>query len=261
LFLWIYDISTWSLCLLIVGTFTIISLAGLFLTRKWILQLSGAMQGHNEGVDIFVGTVGLFYGLIAGLMAVAVWGTYSEMQTRMSAEAGALASLYRDVDSYPEPYRSKLTGYIRDYTRYTIDVAWPEQQKGLVPTDKYVGLIESTLYSYEPKTESQKIIDASAIAGIGNYIQLRDFRLDNIAAGLPSSLWLVIIFGAIATVFLTYFLALERFEIHVIMTIFTAIMVSLLIFMIAVVDHPFRGTVSVHPDSFELIYNQLMRTK
>lgn len=53
--------------------------------------------------------------------------------------------------------------------------------------------------------------------------------------------------------FLTYFLALERFKVHLVMTIVSGILVSLLIFMIAAVDHPFRGGVSIGPtpsDSF-----------
>lgn len=42
------------------------------------------------------------------------------------------------------------------------------------------------------------------------------------------------------------------------MTVFAAVMVSLLIFMIAVVDHPLRGAVGIGADAFELVYKQLM---
>jgi hypothetical protein len=41
------------------------------------------------------------------------------------------------------------------------------------------------------------------------------------------------------------------------MTIVSGILVSLLIFMIAAVDHPFRGGVSIGPDAFQLTYDQL----
>jgi len=43
------------------------------------------------------------------------------------------------------------------------------------------------------------------------------------------------------TIVLTYFLSLERFQLHVVMTGFCAIMVALMIFMVFVVDHPFRA--------------------
>jgi hypothetical protein len=32
----------------------------------------------------------------------------------------------------------------------------------------------------------------------------------------------------------------------------------LLVFLLAIMDHPFRGTYSVGPESFELVYDQLM---
>jgi len=58
-------------------------------------------------------------------------------------------------------------------------------------------------------------------------------------------------------VFLTYFLALERFKVHLVMTVASGILVSLLIFMIAALGHPFRGEVSIGPDAFQLVYDQL----
>ena len=88
-------------------------------------------------------------------------------------------------------------------------------------------------------------------------IELRRLRLHDKDAGLPEALWAVVIIGGTVTIFLTYFLALERFRVHLTMTIASGILVSLLIFMIAAVDHPFRGGVSIGADSFQLVYDQL----
>jgi hypothetical protein len=35
-------------------------------------------------------------------------------------------------------------------------------------------------------------------------------------------------------------------------------LVAILIFLVLVVDHPFRGEVSIGPDAFELVYGQVM---
>ena len=88
-------------------------------------------------------------------------------------------------------------------------------------------------------------------------VELRRLRLHDKDAGLPVPLWAVVILGGILTVFLTYFLALERFKVHIVMTIVSGILVSLLIFMIVALDHPFRGEVSIGPDAFQLVYDQL----
>ena len=260
MFLWIYDIPTWLLAVLIVGTFTLLSVAGLFATRRWIHRLMGPPPHHNEFVDAYVHVAVLLYGLIAGLVAVAAWEQRSTVDDKVSQEASSLAALYRDVSTYPQPWRARLTHELRDYTAYVIDVAWPQQRQGIIPAQgvQYLDAFESTLYAYEPKTEGQKVVDAAALNQFNSYVELRRSRLHEVTKGLPPALWMVIVTGGIITILLTYFLALDRFKVHVMMTIFAAILVSLLIFMIAVVDHPLRGEVGVGPDAFQLVYRQLM---
>ena len=60
--------------------------------------------------------------------------------------------------------------------------------------------------------------------------------------GLPEAMWTVVVIG---------------FRVHLVMTILSGIVLSLLIFTIAAVDHPFRAGVSIGPDAFQLVHEQL----
>lgn len=244
--------------LLIVGVFTALSVAGLYATRRFVIAIAGPRPGHNEGVDAFIAAASVFYGIVAGLIAVAAWQQFSSYDDNVTREAGAIAALYRNIATYPEPYGSKLTEELRGYTRAVID-GWPQLQHGIVPPEPaaLLNAFQATFYSFEPKTERDRIIHAASIDEFERMIELRRLRLHDKDEGLPTALWAVVILGGILTVFLTYFLALERFKVHLAMTIVSGILVSLLIFMIAAVDHPFRGGVSIGPDAFQLIYDQL----
>lgn len=99
--------------MLIVGTFTLLSVAGLFLTGGSIRRLTGPPPHHNEGVDAYIHFAVLLYGLIAGLVAVAAWEQRSAVDDKVSQEASSLAALYRDVRTYPQPWGRKLTGELR----------------------------------------------------------------------------------------------------------------------------------------------------
>ncbi len=243
---------------LIIGSFTGLSVAGLYATRGLVVAISGPGPGHKEGVDAYIGAAAVFYGIVAGLIAVAAWEQFSSYDDKVTQEAGAVATLYRNVVTYPEPYGSKLTGELRAYTLAVIS-GWPLLQHGVVPPKPAATLnaFQTTFYSFEPKTERDRIIHASAVEELDRMIELRRARLHDKDVGLPAPLWTVVILGGILTVFLTYFLALERFKLHLVMTIVSATLVSLLIFMIAAVDHPFRGEVSIGPDAFQLVYDQL----
>ena len=47
----------------------------------------------------------------------------------VSTEAAAVASLFRDLDGYPQPLRDRLETLLRDYTRLVIDKEWPATSK------------------------------------------------------------------------------------------------------------------------------------
>ncbi|MBV9332558.1 MAG: DUF4239 domain-containing protein [Candidatus Eremiobacteraeota bacterium] len=256
--LWLYDLPTWLMGLMIVVTFTALSVAGLYATRRFVVTITGPRPGHNEGVDAYIAAAAVFYGIVAGLIAVAAWEQYSNYDDKVTQEAGTIAVLYRDVATYPEPYGTRLKQELRAYTRAVID-GWPLLQHGVVPPKPaaLLNTFQGTFYSFDPKNERERIIHTAAIEEFERMIELRRLRLHDKDAGLPEALWAVVIIGGILTVFLTYFLALERFRVHVAMTIVSSILVSLLIFMIAAVDHPFRGGVSIGPDSFQLVYEQL----
>jgi hypothetical protein len=256
--LWLYDLPTSLLGLLIVGAFTALAVAGLYSTRGFVQAITGPRPGHNEGVDAYIGASAVFYGIVAGLIAVAAWEQFANYDDRVTQEAGTVATLYRNVATLPEPYGPKLRQELRAYTRAVIE-GWPLLQHGVVPPKPaaLLNTFQATFYSFDPKTERDRIIYSSAVDEFDRMIELRRLRLHDKDAGLPAPLWAVVILGGILTVFLTYFLALERFKVHIVMTIVSGILVSLLIFMIAALDHPFRGEVSIGPDAFQLVYDQL----
>jgi Protein of unknown function (DUF4239) len=256
--LWLYDLPTWLMGVLIVVVFTALSVAGLYATRRFVMAITGPSPGHNEGVDAYIAAAAVFYGIVAGLIAVAAWEQYASFDDKVTQEAGAVATLYRDVATYPEPYGSRLQGELRAYTAAVIE-GWPRLQHGVISPESATLLnrFQATLYSFNPKNEREQIIHAAAIDEFERMVELRRLRLHDKDAGLPEALWAVVIIGGILTIFLTYFLALERFRVHLVMTTVSGILVSLLIFMIAAVDHPFRGGVSIGPSAFQLVTDQL----
>ena len=90
--------------------------------------------------------------------------------------------------------------------------------------------------------------------------KLRRLRLyDAGAPGVLPPIYAVIFIGGALILVLTYFLGLERFQFHVVMTAIVSAMMGLAVFMIVAMDHPFRGGVGISPDAFEQAYAVLMQ--
>ena len=128
---WVYDLPNWLFGALTVAVAVAIGLTGFYATRKWVRRVHGDEISHNDIVGFFLGTIGLFYGITLGLVAVGTWQAYSDVDTKVDQEASALAVLYRDVSNFPEPKRSELQADLREYTRRVIDVVWPLQRRGI----------------------------------------------------------------------------------------------------------------------------------
>src|SRR4051812_12292730 len=113
-----------------------VSLAGLYLTRRFVLPRLQYSKGSNDAISGTVQAIGVFYGITVGLIAVGVWNTNAGASELVSKEASSIAALYRDVSGYPSPLREELRAELRKYTEFVIDEAWPAQQEGRGQTVK-----------------------------------------------------------------------------------------------------------------------------
>ena len=258
---WVFDFPYWSFAVLTVAVAVAIGLIGFYATRRWVRRVHGDEHSHNDIVGFFLSAIALFYGITLGLVAVGTWQVYQDVDTKVDQEASALAVLYRDVSYFPEPKRSELQTDLRTYARTAIDLEWPLQRRGIVPLNPagVVNPIQAHLANFEPATESQKVLLAEAHRELSRLIELRRLRLKTVTAGLPASLWVVLLVGVVLNIAVSWFFHMRSESMHFWMTVMLSAILGLLIFLLAAMDHPFRGKISVGPEAFELVYDQLMK--
>ena len=185
---------------------------------------------------------------------------FSNTQDKVDREAQVVGSLYRDVNSFPEPLRTTLDNDVRAYVREVVDVSWPLQRKGVTPYSSGLKLeqFQADLLLFEPKTEREKIVTAQAYQVFNNLVEARRGRLESVSSGMPASLWSLVILGGLITLTATLFFDTPSFRMHLWMSILLGTLVGLMVFLVATLDNPFRGKVSIGPGSLERVYQQLM---
>ena len=258
--------SIFDLPLLLVGPAIIAGLClfavvGLLVVRRWVLPRLRVHSEDSEFSGAMLQSVMVFYGLAVALIAVSVWQTYSDTSKVVSDEATALAALYRDVSSYPEPARSQLQDGLRGYTKYVIDEAWPLQRVGKVPAGgvERMNRFQAILTSFEPVTEGQKLLHGETLHAYNEMIKARRLRLDAVNTGLPTVMWAVIVIGAFIGLSASFFFRVADPRLQGIQVLLLATFIGLIIFMILALDRPFRGDLGVRADPYQLVYDQLMK--
>ena len=257
---WVYDLPVWLFAVLTITVTVVVGLAGLYLTRKWVRRVHGSQHSHNDVVGYYLAAFCVFYGITLGLLAVATWQTYTDVETRVGQEAARVGVLYRDVSGLPDPYREQLQADLRAYIRQVVDVAWPLQRKGVVPETegKVLSEFERHLTEFEPQTEGQKALYRQAYTSFNELADLRGRRLQSVRQGLAAPLWTVVFAGAFLSIALTWFFDMKSLSMHSWMTVMLAALLGLLIFMLGALDNPFRGDISVGPGPFDLVYHRRM---
>ncbi len=257
---WLYNLPNWLFGVVVVLFFVLYSLAGLFTTRAWVRRQHREDHSHNDIVSYFLAAITVFYGITLGLLAVATWTNFSATQDKVDREAQVVASLYRDVNSFPDPLRTTLENDLRSYTREVIDVSWPQQRQGIVPYGSGPKLeqFQADLLLFEPKTEREKIVTTQAYGVFNTLVEARRSRLETVTSGMPASLWSLVILGGLITMTATLFFDTPSFRMHFWMTVLLSTLLGLMVFLIGTLDNPFRGKVSIGPGSLERVYQQIM---
>jgi hypothetical protein len=257
LLLWLHEIPTFWLGVIIVGGFLILSLAGLWLTRPWARRHCNA---YNDLANYYIAAVGVFYALLVGLIAVATWEDYSDIESDVSSETVAIADLYHDVEGYPPELRSELREGLRLYVRHVIDEEWPDQRRGVEPKMhlRAVTDIAHRMATFEPATAGQQILHAECLRQFNAFLSARRLRLEAVDSGLPQVMWTVLLLGAAITIGMTYFLWTDNLKVHTLLTASFAAIIGLGIFLIFVLDEPLEGRVSVDPGSFQEVLTTVM---
>jgi hypothetical protein len=258
---WIYDYPSWLVGPLFVAVFIAVTSMAILLSRRTVHAWIHRHERANEMIGLALSGFFVLFGLLLGLLAVATYQNFAACGDDVDKEASSLAALYRDFGAYPAPINARLQAGLRDYTRYVIDVSWPQQREGVIPPGgtARITALAATLYAFEPSTKGQEILHAESLRQFNDLVSIRRARIAAVRTGLPAVLWWVVAFGALINILL---IALQDMEIHVHLILGAALtsFLAAVVFLTAALDHPFRGEVSIGPEALEIVYDQLMAT-
>jgi Protein of unknown function (DUF4239) len=248
--LWLYQIPPFLLGVLVVGLFLLLAVAGLRLTRGWRRKLAGT---ENEFANYYLATIAVMYAVLLGLIAVASWENYSDVEDVVSQEAIAAAGLYQAVELYPPAHRERMRQLLRQYVSHVVSEEWPAQRRGVVPKAhaQLVRRIARDFSSFQPADLGQQAAYTESLGQLRELLAYRRMRLDSVESNLPGLMWFVVLAGAAITLGMTFFFWSEESALHRFLNAALAVTLGLMIFMIFSLDRPLVGSVSVEPSAFQ----------
>ena len=257
-FYWLYDLPAWKASLVFIAAFVGFYWIGSILVRPLLRQFVRHTPGQNDIVGYILSCFCVFYGLLLGLIAVTAYQNVSDAGENVTREAAALSALYEDVSRYPEPHGQNLRWLLRDYTRYVIKYAWPLQQRGIIPEEGTIRAqaFHEKLLESQPQTPAEEIVHAEALRQFNHFLECRRMRLFSVRSSLPSSMWYVMLLGAVLNIAICWLFDM-RFITQLVLGGILAAYLGTMMHLIFDMNQPFRGDVSISAEAFEALYKRM----
>lgn len=247
--LWLYEMPLWQLAVLVISACLVYTVAGLVLTRRWVQSLP---DSENETAGYLLSIAGVAYAVLLAMIAVSAWDGVAEVSEAVQKEANALATIYRDVETYEGPARDRFRHLVQEYVHFVVHDEWPALRRGgKSPRTELAGYrLSRELTSFAPASEQARMVYPLVLEQVAAFTDARRMRLLAGTSGLDSVTWFVVVLGGMLTVGFSFFLRTRSFSVHLLLSSFASGILGLLIFLILAMDHPLWGGIAVQPDPF-----------
>jgi hypothetical protein len=226
---------------------------------------------HNDVAGFIYAVLGVIYAVLLALVVIAVWEDFGRARVTVESEANALAEIFWLANQLPEPEGRELQELCRSYAEEVVNVGWPLMEQGKTPSLErsqessrgwvLIDDIRATLQGNEPRTKAEQEIYAEGLDQVQRLADSRRTRLVQAEEGLPAVLWVVLIVAGMVVVGFAYLFGMENTWAHALMIVSLAGVITLVLFTIAAMEHPFSGGARVGPDAFELVLHRFETSK
>ncbi len=232
-----------------IGAFVAIAVLGGLLAHRCLPQ--GVLEQHNDIAGFMFAVVGVVYAVLLAFLAIAVWQRFDAAETRVYDEASQLVIAYRRIDAFPSA-RVAVRKQMARYVDLVISDEWPKMNAGTqsAAANRLLENIAFQVRHLRVTTAAQQDLLTSIIDGLQATMMDRDYRLLLSNTGINAFLWTTLFLGAAGVLLFSYLFAFRSVAAQVAMTGLLAFSLSLVLYLIAVMDYPYRGDVRIGATPF-----------
>ena len=163
------------------------------------------------------------------------------------------------AEGLPDSIRLPLQEQAIAYARSVAIEEWPMLRQGRESANSLAAIesLWSLVRRYEPNGPREEALYGKLLDEVQEMSDARRMRLLSSRAGVPWLIWGVLIGGGVVTVLFTYFFGLKNFRARMAMTGLYVASIGFVLFLVASIDHPFSGSVSIQPEAMESVIQRI----
>lgn len=234
---------------------------GIFLCRSKVREWIHGRRNANDMIGFTLASFSTLYGILLALIAVEAYQDFTAVKDVLSKEALTIATIRHDFDGIGEPLRSAMKSELRDYAREALDVvrvsAARAPQSAHAASPRLKALFASVL-SFKPSTKGEEIAQEESLRRLNMLVEHRRYLLAAADDGIPAPVWWVVALGAFLLLTLTCLFDME-IHVHLILGGSLALFLGAAVFLVAALDNPFSGGVTVSAAPIETALDLVLK--
>lgn len=249
------SLPAWLLCLIFVITGMVISVSGLLLVKKFAPSIPIEGEQVRPAATI-CSIIGSLFAILIAFVVITVWQRYNEQYSSTVQEASVLGNLYRDSRGLGPEKEKEVQRLIKKYTHSLINNAWPALKNGQESKVSWVDFnnLYVEIISHRPKDDKERIIYSRLIQHLNVLSDFRRLRILNSNLPIiPDVLWYILLSGAVISIGFTYLFQIGTLPVQMIITAIHATVISLIFFVIVLLNYPYRSSIRVKPKPIEIL--------
>ncbi|HEV8615284.1 MAG TPA: DUF4239 domain-containing protein [Methylomirabilota bacterium] len=255
----VYTLPTWAVGIAIVAITSGFAVTGLALVNRFMPP--GVREHHNNVANPITNIVAVVYAVMLAFLVIAVWQDFGKADDIAQREASSVSDVYRAARAYPEPLQRRVRTGLEDYVRLVVSEEWTTQAEGR-PSERSWAALEGVykdMIDFDPKTPREQIVHTEQLREFNELLDYRRARLTMAVSGLQPVIWVVVLAGTALVIAFSWFFGTGNVRAHYGMSALMGVAIGLVLFLIAILDYPFRGGVSISPAAFEQVQENFKR--
>ncbi|HEX4697343.1 MAG TPA: DUF4239 domain-containing protein [Candidatus Udaeobacter sp.] len=239
---------------------TFFGLFGLYLVRR--KYSAEVLKENHEVAAIIFNAFGLFYGVLVAFVVFVTWNGYDEATKSLQMEANEALDIFHSAEAFPSPANNMIRQGATDYVTAVYNDEIPrmaQEDIGLYTGGAHAKL--KTLFNQIDTTSiPNRELYAESLRGLNRLAEYRRLRIFAGNDTVPPVIWLVLLVGGVFAVSYTFFFGMKNIRAQYLITTTLTVMITSILFLIYVLDHPFTGTsrVSLAPLTEAIVTMQKM---
>jgi hypothetical protein len=229
-----------------------LSLGGLALFHSMV-DKDKLRESHDVAGFVYA-VVGVIYAVLLAFVVIVVWEQFRNAEDIAENEAMHLGNVRQLAKAFPDSVSKAISTEVENYAQSVITREWPAMANGHSdgPTYQITKKLWNSFYEFHPSPVEQPYYNES-LRELTSFNDARRLRIIGIDGTMPTIMWTLLIGGGFICIAFTYLFATPHKLTQYLITGLLAAMIAVTLFLIAEMNHPYKGGMSLQPNGFEFV--------